>query len=293
MATDESDDRPRVEGSERPAEREDDAATTEEKDVALDRVILEGRPRLHRSSADLLATGVVAGLEIGMGVLALLVVEEATGSRLLGALAFSVGFIALRLGNSELFTEGFHTPVMVVLAREATTWQLLRLWAGTLVGNLAGGWVVAWLVAVALPDLHELAGETAREFTQAPLDLRTFALAVLAGAAITLLTRMQNGTEDDVARIVAAVAVALVIVGPGLHHSILDSLLVFVALHAGEAGAGYADWLPWFGFAVLGNLVGGLLLTTLLRVVRSQERLLQWRHAGTGGPRARGSRTGR
>lgn len=268
-----------------PEGRDDDASTTEEKDEALDRVILEGRPRLHRTLPDLLATGGVGGIEIGMGVLAFLAVEEATGNRLLAALAFSVGLVALRLGHSELFTEGFHTPVMVVLAGEATWLQLLRLWAGTLVGNLAGGWVVAWLVATALPGLHETAGRTARDFTQAPLDLRTFALALLAGAAITLLTRMQNGTDDDVAKLVAAVAVALVIVGTGLHHSVLDSLLVFVAIHAGQDGVGYGLWLPWFGFVVLGNLVGGLVLTTMLRVVRSQERLAQWRDS-SGGPSA-------
>ncbi|WP_336923520.1 formate/nitrite transporter family protein [Aquipuribacter sp. SD81] len=275
--TDEHDRHEEQEATAPPETREDDESTTEEKDQALDRVILEGRPRLHRSWPDLIGTGLVAGIEIGVGVLALLAVEEATGSRLLGALAFSVGFIALRLGHSELFTEGFHTPVMVVLADEATWGQLLRLWGGTLVANLAGGWVVAWLIATARPDLHELSGELGREFAQAPLDLETFCLAVLAGAAITLLTRMQNGTVDDVAKLVAAVGIALVIVGTGLHHSILDSLLVFVAHHAGQEGVGYGDWLPWFGFVVLGNLVGGLLLTTLLRVVRSQERLMQWR----------------
>ena len=267
--------------NETPDEREDDAGTTEEKDAALDRVVLEGRPRLHRSWADLLATGTVAGIEIGVGVLALLAVEDATGSRLLGALAFSIGFIALRLGHSELFTEGFHVPVMVVAAGEGTWWQLVRLWLGTLVGNLVGGWIIAWLIAYGLPELHAQAGESAREFTQAPLDLRIFVLAVLAGAAITLLTRMQSGTESDVARIVAAVGIALVIVGVGLHHSVLDTLLVFVALHAGQEGVGYGSWLPWFGLVVVGNLVGGLLLTTLLRLVRSHERLTQWRHSGS------------
>lgn len=263
----------------RPDEREDDSSTTEEKDEALDRVVLEGLPRLHRSTADLLATGVVAGIEIGIGVLALLAVEEATGSRLLGALAFSIGFIALRLGHSELFTEGFHVPIMVVAAKEATVRQLLRLWLGTLVGNLAGGWLIAWLIATGLPDLHGIAGEAGREYTQAPLDLETFVLAVLAGAAITLLTRMQSGTEEDVAKIAAAVGIALVIVGVGLHHSVLDTLLVFVAVHAGQEGVGYGSWLPWFGLVVVGNLVGGLLLTTLLRLVRSHERLEQWRHS--------------
>jgi formate/nitrite transporter FocA (FNT family) len=212
-------------------------------------------------------------------VLALLTVEQVTGSRLLGALAFSIGLIALRLGHSELFTEGFHIPVMVVAAKEATVAQLLRLWAGTLVGNLLGGWVLAWLVAVGLPQLHEVAGASSREFT-ASMDGPAFVLAVLAGGAITLLTRMQQGTEDDVARVVAAVAIAFVIVGTGLLHSVLDTLIIFVAIHAGEPGISYGTWLPWMGFVVAGNLVGGLVLTTLLRLVRSHERLEQWRASG-------------
>lgn len=264
---------------ERPEDREDDEGTTEDKDDALDRVVLLGRPRLHRSWFDLLATGTVAGIEIGVGVMALLAVEDATGSRLLGALAFSIGLIALRLGNSELFTEGFHVPVMVVAAGEASVRQLLRLWAGTLVGNLAGGWVIAGLIAIALPRLHEQAGESARVFVDAPLGLEVFVLAVLAGAAITLLTRMQNGTDNDVAELVAAVGISLVIVGVGLHHSILDTLLIFVAILSGQEGVSYLAWLPWFGLVLVGNLVGGLVLTTMLRLVRSQERLRQWRRS--------------
>lgn len=261
-----------------PSERNDDDSTTEEKDQALDRVIIEGTPRLHRSWYDLLATGTVAGIEVGVGVLALFLVEDATGSRLLGALAFSIAFIALRLGHSELFTEGFHVPVMVVAAKEATVLQLLRLWGGTLLGNLVGGFVIAWLIATGLPDLAEVAGSSAREFTEAPFDMQTFSLAVLAGAAITLLTRMQSGTDSDVAKIIAAVGIAFVIVGGGLFHSVLDSIIIFVAYHHGAPGAALADWLPFFGWAVLGNLVGGLVLTTMLRLVRSQERLSQWRH---------------
>lgn len=104
-------------------------------------------------------------------------------------------------------------------------------------------------------------------------------LAVLAGAAITLLTRMQQGMDDDVAKLVAAVGIAFVIVGTGLLHSVLDTIIFFVAVHAGTATVTYATWLPWFGFVVVGNVAGGLLLTTLLRAVRSRERLMQWRAA--------------
>ena len=181
------------------------------------------------------------------------------------------------LGHSELFTEGFLVPVTTVVAGAASWVQLARLWLGTLVGNLVGGWVFAWLLVTGLPDLRADAARSATEYAASSLTPRTFALAVLAGAAITLLTRMQNGTESDVARIVACVGIAFVIVGGGLFHSILDSILVFAGLHAGEPGIGYGNWLWWFGWTVVGNMLGGLGLVTLLRLVRSQERLGAWR----------------
>jgi formate/nitrite transporter FocA (FNT family) len=58
-----------------------------------------------------------------------------------------------------------------------------------------------------------------------------------------------------------------------LFHSILDSLLIFGALATGRAPFGYLDWLGWFGYTVLGNIVGGLFLVTLLRLLRSKDRL--------------------
>jgi formate-nitrite transporter family protein len=62
----------------------------------------------------------MGGLDIGAGVLALLLVEHLTGSPLLGGLAFSIGFIALTLARSELFTENFLVPVAAVAARRGS-----------------------------------------------------------------------------------------------------------------------------------------------------------------------------
>jgi formate-nitrite transporter family protein len=64
-----------------------------------------------------------------------------------------------------------------------------------------------------------------------------------------------------------------------LFHSILDSLLIFGALITGEARFGYLDWLRWFGYTVAGNAFGGLVLVTLLRLLRSKARLQEERAA--------------
>jgi formate/nitrite transporter FocA (FNT family) len=251
----------------------------EELERSFDRIVLEGRPRLARSWGDVFLTGTTGGLEVAFGVLALLVVEHDTGSSLLAGLAFSVGFIALLLGHSELFTEGFLVPVTVVAAGEGTIRALLRLWSGTLAGNLVGGAIIAWVIDEAFPNLHSTAIALGAHYVNAGENLHTFCLGLLGGGAITLLTRMQNGTDSDGAKLVAAIATAFLLAGLRLFHSVLDSLIAFVALDTGRAPFGYVAWLEWLGWIVLANVVGGLALTTLLRLLRSRQRLLDHRSA--------------
>jgi formate-nitrite transporter family protein len=202
-----------------------------------------------------------------------------TGDPLLGGIAFSIGFLALLLGRSELFTEGFLIPVVTVVAKRATVPQLGKLWVGTLVANLVGGWLIMWLVVLAFPSLHSTLVESGTHFATAPFSAETFSLAVLAGMVITLMTRMQHGTDDMSAKIAAAVGGAFLLAGLEMFHSILDSLLIFGALHTGDAGFDYLDWLRWFSYTVAGNMLGGLGLVTLLRLVRSKGRLEDERHA--------------
>src|SRR3954471_12801556 len=121
---------------------------------AFDTIVSEGAQRLHRTWREVLPTGLSGGLEIGIGVVLLFAVYAETGSHLLAGLAFGVGFVALLLARSELFTEGFLVPVTAVVAGRANGAQLAKLWAGTLAGNLVGGWALMWLVVHALPDLR-------------------------------------------------------------------------------------------------------------------------------------------
>jgi hypothetical protein len=78
--------------------------------------------------------------------------------------------------------------------------------------------------------------------------------------------------------VAAAIAGAFLLVGLLHFHSILDSLIIFGALHAG-ASFGYGDWLAWFWYTALLNMVGGLGVVTLLRLVGSKELLGQERAA--------------
>lgn len=250
-----------------------DSPIEDELEDAFTRMVDEGTQRLHRTWREVLVTGFFGGTEVAVGVLAYLSVLAATHNHLLAGLAFSIGFLALLLGRSELFTEGFLVPVTTVVAKRASLGQLLKLWSGTLIANLVGGWAIMWLIMTAYPKLHAQTIESATHFATAPLSAETVTLALLGGMVITLMTRMQHGTESTFGKIAAAIAGGFLLAGLQMFHSILDSLLIFGALITGDAPFGYGDWLRWFGYTAVGNVVGGLLLVTLLRLLRSKDRL--------------------
>ena len=249
---------------------------------AFDRLVEEGGDRLSRPLLPLLATGFLGGVDVGVGVLAYLVVKHETGSSLLGSLAFTVGFVALLMARSELFTENFLVPVTAVVAGRASVGELLRLWGVTLVLNLAGGFVMAGMMVVALPDIRPTALEAGTHFAELGVSWRSFFLAVLAGTVITLLTRMQHATDHMGVKLVPAVLMSFVLVASQLFHSVLDSILMFAGLLSGGARYNWADWFGALLWSSFGNLVGGLVLVTSVRLLRVPHRVREERRENAG-----------
>jgi formate/nitrite transporter FocA (FNT family) len=241
------------------------------------RAIDEGRRRMSRRTWPLLATGLLGGIDVGTGVLALLFVEHETQNALLAGLAFTIGFIALTLARSELFTEDFLVPVMTVVARQSRFRMLMRLWIGTLLANLVGGWLFTYLVMKGFPQFGDTAITAGGFYVDLGLGGKAFALSVIGGAVITLMTWMQHTTSSSGLRLVPAVTTGFLLAGAQLNHAIVNSLLMFAALHTGRAPFGYAEWAQTAGFAAVGNIVGGVVLVTLLRLFQSPHTIAEER----------------
>lgn len=255
------------------SEQEGAEAPVEE---AFDRLVEEGDERLSRPWLPLIGTGLLGGIDVGTGVLAYFIVQNYTHNPLLAGIAFSVGFVALLLARSELFTENFLVPVVAVAAGHRSIWLLLRLWALTLAMNLLGGWVIAWLIVTGRPDLKETAIEVSDHYFALGTNLHSFVLAVLAGTVITLMTRMQHATENLGVQLVPAILFGALLAGGQLFHSVLDSIFMFAGLHSGSR-YGYLDWLGALAWSALGNLVGGVGLVTAIRLLRTHHRVSQER----------------
>ncbi|MGH3271855.1 MAG: formate/nitrite transporter family protein [Trebonia sp.] len=248
-----------------------------EVEEAFDRLVAEGDNRLARPLVPLLATGFVGGIDVGVGVLAYLVVDHETGQPLLAAAAFPIGFIALLLARSELFTENFLVPVTARVAGRGSWPGLIRLWLVTLAANLVGGLVMAGLIVVAVPEVSTTAARIGGHYAMLGVTWRSLALAALAGVVITLLTRMQHASDDLGPKLVAGIAMSFVLLAAELFHSVLDSIFMFTGLLGGHAAYTWADWaraLAWSGF---GNLVGGIGLVTSIRLLQVPHRVAEER----------------
>jgi formate/nitrite transporter FocA (FNT family) len=271
-----SDERPTQGG---PGDLTSDPGAREEPEIedAFDRMVSEGRDRLSRPLLPLMTTGFVGGVDVGIGVLIYLVVRQETGNSLLAAAVFPIGFVALLLARSELFTENFLVPVTAAVAKEGTLPQLLRLWLVSLMANLAGGFVMVAMIVIAVPDLRELAVTTGSHYAHLGATWESFFLAVLAGLIITTLTRMQHATDSLGLKVVPAVLLSFVLVAAQLFHCVLDSIFIFAGMLTGRADYGIVDWLGALGWSALGNLVGGLVLVTAVRLLRVRHRVKEER----------------
>ncbi|HEU5002510.1 MAG TPA: formate/nitrite transporter family protein [Actinomycetota bacterium] len=259
---------------EEPEEREKEGEEEPQLNSAFERTITEGTHRLTRTWPGLLATGAVGGIDVSAGLLGLLLVEQATGNALLAALAFGIGFVALTLAGSELFTENFLVPIVAVAAGRSNLRSLARLWFGTAATNLLAGWVMAWIIVTAEPKLKPTAIKVAEVYPKLGIGLHSFALAVLGGVVITLMTWMERSTVSVPGKIVAAMSAAFLLAAGALDHAIIVSLEMFAALHAG-APFGYLVWFKVMLWAAFCNMLGGVGLVTVLRLVQVGRRKIQ------------------
>src|SRR3712207_7456107 len=62
-----------------------------------------------------------------------------------------------------------------------------------------------------------------------------FPYTTLFRSFITLMTRMQHGADSEAGKLAASVAGAFLLAGLVLFHSILDSLILFGAIHHGRS----------------------------------------------------------
>ena len=240
----------------------------------LESEIQEGLHALDRPTGNLFLSGLSAGLEVGFSVLLMAVMTSVCKGKLpepvvaiLVANMYSIGFIFVVLGRSELFTEQTTLAVLPVLSRETSVGSLLRLWTVVFVSNVIGAAIFAKGIAAIAPALGAAHPE---DFTAIAMRLADhsagviFFSALLAGWLMGLLSWLVAAGRDTISQIVFVWLITTCIGFVGLHHVILGCVEVFAGAFSGP-GIGGAAIARFMVMATLGNIVGGGIFVALLK----------------------------
>jgi formate-nitrite transporter family protein len=231
-------------------------------------VATNARQELKRSNLSLAISGFGGGAFMGLSALgtaiAVALIGDSPHAHMISRMFYTLGFIVVIVGRSQLFTENTLYPVALVLAEKKEFWNTLRLWAVVLPANVAGAFgfalIASWTPALNPAYVEALSHLGANAIAHPALTV--FWSGVIGGWIIALAAWMVSGSHS-ITGSVAVIWLLTYIVGLGdFAHCIASSceILVTVLTH-------HAPWMAfpqWFVPAVLGNICGGVGLVTIL-----------------------------
>lgn len=233
-------------------------------------VLEAGEEEMRRPASDLAWSALTAGLTIGFSLVASAYLSTLVDEPLREAAAaagYPLGFVFVVLARNQLFTENTLEPVIPLLhRRDGETLRLvLRLWGIVLVGNLIGA-LVFGVVAARSPVLDETMRAAMLRVsvhgTEGGFWLVAYR-AVFGGWLVALMAWLLASTRYTGAQVLLVWLATAPIAAFGFRHSIAGSVEAFYRAAAGDAG-----WTTMLGEflvpALLGNIVGGVVLVALL-----------------------------
>ncbi|MBE0439365.1 MAG: formate/nitrite transporter family protein [Gammaproteobacteria bacterium] len=157
-------------------------------------------------------------------------------SKLLGGVAFSLGFILVVIAGGELFT-GNNLIVMAWANKRISLLCLLKNWGLVYLGNAIGALVTVYLVFVSgfLDGHHHAVGATALKLGLAKVDLTTteaFVRGIFCNALVCLGSWMVYASRTVVDKVFAVIFPISAFVAMGFEHCIANIFMIPIAMAA-------------------------------------------------------------
>ncbi|WP_295180419.1 formate/nitrite transporter family protein [uncultured Christiangramia sp.] len=236
--------------------------------------IIEGCETYDRSKSSILLSSFTAGLEIGFSFLMLCSlfsflegkVAEETIFKLI-ALVYPLGFILVVLGKSILFTEQTSLLALPVLNNRRSVWSLFQIWGVVILGNLAGGMLIALTVSWLGSGLNLFEAEVIAKIGEHFVDydiLTIFLSAIMAGWLMGLLSWLVTSSKETTAEILIIYLITAVMGFTGLHHSIIGHIEIFAGMLVSDKIT-FLVYLKTLVTALAGNAVGATVFVALLK----------------------------
>ncbi|ADG75763.1 formate/nitrite transporter [Cellulomonas flavigena DSM 20109] len=239
-----------------------------------------GEAKIFMSTRDTLLRAYMAGALLTLAAAFAVTMSVQTGSPLIGALLFPVGFIMLYLLGYDLLTGVFVLAPLAWLDKRpgVTARGVLRNWGLVFLGNFAGAFTVAVLMSIVFtygfstePDAVGVAvghigeGRTLGYAEHGAAGMLTlFVRGVLCNWMVSTGVVGAMVAKDVPGKAIAMWMPIMLFFAMGFEHSVVNMFLFPTGLMLGGEFT-VMDYLVWNEIpTVLGNLVGGLTFTGLV-----------------------------
>jgi formate/nitrite transporter FocA (FNT family) len=238
-----------------------------------EQVANNARQELGRSGISLFFSGIAGGIFMGLSgmgnAIAVALLTPAGGTPtattlFIGKMFYPLGFIAVILGRSQLFTENTLYPVALVLAEKQHVCKTLKLWAIVLGANILGAGTFATLASFTgalRPEFVTTLSWLGVEAASRPF-ATIFWSGVVGGWIIASVAWLVSGSHSITGSVMIIWMLAFVVGLGGFAHCIAGSGEVLTAVFVGHAPP--MAFPRWLLAAVAGNISGGVGMVTLI-----------------------------
>ncbi len=243
------------------------------------KMVDSGESKVYMSTKDTLIRATMAGAILALAAVFAIAVTLQTGSAILGAVLFPVGFIMLYLMQFDLLTGVFMLVPLALIDKRpgVTVKQVLRNWGLVFLGNLAGALSVAFMMSFIFTYGYNTDGGAiaakvagigeARTVGYKAWGLDGWLTVFIRGMLCNWMVSM-GVVGAMISTTVSGKAIAMwmpimLFFYMGFEHSIVNMFLFpFSMIMGGDFTL--MDYLLWNELpVVLGNMIGGMLFTGL------------------------------
>ncbi len=238
-----------------------------------------GEEKVHVSTKDTLVRGYMAGAILALAAIFAITVAMKSGSPLLGAVLFPVGFIMLYMLKFDLLTGVFMLVPLAVLdkRKNVTVKEMFRNWGLVFLSNFAGALTVAFMMAFIFTYGFDTDGGAIAAKVGHIGEARTlgyaahgasgwftiFIRAVMCNWMVSTGVVLAMISTSVIGKVFAMWMPIMLFFFMGFEHSVVNMFLFPFSMIMG-GGFTIGDYLLWNELpTALGNLAGGFLFVGL------------------------------
>lgn len=243
----------------------------------VDSMVAGGAYKASLSARQIVLRAFLAAFMLGAATTLSGTVATQTGIPFLGALVFPVGFVMVILLGLELVTGSFALVPLAVWERRSPATAMLRSFGLAICGHLLGAATYAvafWAVITQMGTDHS---SPVAQWVVALAEHKTVEyqhLGVVSGVGLVLIKAMlcnwlvsmgvvmSMASTDTLGKIVGMWLPVTMFFGLGFEHSVVNMFVIPAGMLLG-ADVSWSDWWLWNEIpALVGNLLGAVLLTS-------------------------------